>query len=163
MRGLILAILIGCGPKDAPIEAAACPTALQSLPASPQDASAQASQGKTWTNQEIRVEYVCRAASIGALNEGWKSEGLDAETRALKAWEVRHNARVTSRAMMADADEVAALEARDLAKYGHKDGPTFEWLVEKGEAEGLSGDALYESIIASSQVTNAEVNKAMGL
>jgi hypothetical protein len=65
--------------------------------------------------------------------------------------------------MMANADEVKALQERDREKYGNPDGPTFEWLVEKARKKNLSGDAIYESIISSSQRTDTGTNKAMGL
>ena len=63
--------------------------------------------------------------------------------------------------MMASEVEVAALRARDEAKYGQADGPTFEQLVEKGRKRGLEGDALYESILSSARRTNKQVDRRM--
>ena len=50
---------------------------------------------------------------------------------------MRHTARLAARAMMADPTEVELLRARDMALYGHADGPTFAFLVEQGRRSGL--------------------------
>jgi hypothetical protein len=65
--------------------------------------------------------------------------------------------------MMKDAADVDALKARDQAKYGSPDGPTFEWLVTHEQQKGLSGDAVYEAIVESAQKTDRAVNEAFGL
>ncbi len=71
------------------------------------------------------------------------------------AFEMRHAARLEARGQMADRTAVAALERRDLATYGHKDGPTFQSLYERGIAHGLSEEAASRRIIDSSTRTNA--------
>lgn len=119
--------------------------------------------GQGWTNVEVRVRYLCEVARIGPAAAAWKAEGRPADERARLAYQMRHNARMLARAMMPDQDEVARLEARDMGKYGTKDGPTFEWLVDRAKAKGLEGDAIYESIVESAQVTDADVNRALGL
>ena len=54
---------------------------------------------------------------------------------------------------------IGAREARDLEKYGNKDGPTFDQLVEKGRAEGKGDEAIYADIIQSAQWTSRAVNR----
>jgi hypothetical protein len=164
---LALVALVACDRCDAaPIDlAATCPAVLAdtTLPGRPAAADALRVQGKAWTNRQIREMYICRVSRIAAEDAGWIQQALGPEARARKAYEVRHNARLTARAMMADRGEVAALEARDLEKYGHKDGPTWEWLVERAQKKGLSGDEVFLSIIESAQETSESVNKSLGL
>ena len=146
------------GPTDCPVF-----IAPGKLPASVEEAAARKLQGAKWSNKEIRARYVCWVTGIGAMNEEWKAQGLPAEARARKAYEVRHDARVISRAMMASDVEVKLLQERDREKYGNPDGPTFEWLVEKAKEKGLTGDAVYEEVVSSAQRTDAATNKAFGL
>ena len=63
---------------------------------------------------------------------------------------------------MADPDEVELLRARDLARYGNPDGPTFDFLVERLRVMGIEGDAVYEIIIEGSYRTDAELNRNLG-
>lgn len=170
-RQALLLLVLGCSRPVAPPGSAAlppedpCPALLadSELPATPEAATLLKAAGYAWPDDHIRAVYVCRARYIADLNHQWIAQGLDAETRARGAYELRKEARLTARAMMADPAEVRALEARDLEKYGHKDGPTWEWLVEKAREKGLMGDALYESIIESASVTNEAANRAAGL
>jgi len=62
---------------------------------------------------------------------------------------------------MPDPGEVKALQARDQAKYGTPDGPTFDWLVQDEAKKGLSGDAAFEAIIKSAQRTDEATNRAL--
>jgi hypothetical protein len=146
------------GPADCPVF-----LAPGKLPASVEDAAARKAQGAKWSNKEIRARYVCWVTGIGAMNDEWKAQGLPAQERARKAFQVRHDARIISRAMMASEVEVKLLEERDREKYGNPDGPTFEWLVEKAGEKGLTGDAVYEEVVSSAQRTDAATNKAFGL
>ncbi len=114
------------------------------------------------TNAEVRQWYLARVAPIPALNEQWIQQGLTARERAEAAWSIRHEARLEARKMMADPMEVDLLRARDVAKYGNPDGPSFEYLVERGKDAGLEGDALYEAIITGAYRTNEGVNKTFG-
>ena len=115
------------------------------------------------TNAEIREWYLKEVAVIHGLNEQWLAQGLSAKVRAKKAWQIRHEARLEARAMMADPEEVEMLEARDLVEYGSANGPTFEFLVEECRQVGLKGDAVYEAIIEGSYRTNKGVNDKFGL
>ena len=65
--------------------------------------------------------------------------------------------------MMTDPAEVELLWARDVAKYGSPDGPTFESLVERLKEAGLEEDRIYEAIIDNSYRTDAELNRKLGL
>lgn len=168
MRGprlLLLALLAACAAGAELPSAEQCPSFLsaEGLPASVEEAARLRAGGRVWTDREIRGLYVCRALSIGAEDAAWVAEGLDAQTRARRAFQIRHDARMIARAMMADPAAVAALRARDQERYGHPDGPTWEWLVAKNQEKGLSGDAVYEAIVASAQVTNDAVNRSFGL
>ncbi|WAS92668.1 hypothetical protein [Nannocystis punicea] len=118
--------------------------------------------GTRWTNHQARQLYLERVAAIGGEVERWKAEQIPVEEQARRAYQLRHDARMTARAMMSDATELGALQERDRAKYGNPDGPTFEWLIERARAKGLEGDAAYQSIVESAQKTDAAVNKGMG-
>lgn len=115
------------------------------------------------TNAEIRLWYNYQVVAISEIDKRWVEEGLSAEVRAKRAYELRHEARVNARYMMPDKDEVKMLQQRDEVKYGNPDGPTFAHLVEKSQKEGLEGDQVYETIIASSSRTSAAYNKQYGV
>lgn len=133
------------------------------MPATPKQAVALKDSGIEWANTEVRQHYKSLTAGIPSMNDGWVKEGLSAEERARKAYEIRHNARMTCRAMMGSQFEVIMLQIRDWWEYSSKDGPTFEWLVDKAKGKGLEGDAIYEEIIGSANRRNAKVDKAMGV
>lgn len=113
------------------------------------------------TNTEIRQWYLERVSHIRELNQQWMSAGLAARERAQEAWHLRHTARLDARAMM-DPTEAELLRARDLAVYGHPDGPTFEYLVKRGREAGLVEEAMYEAIIEGSYRTNPDMNRGFG-
>jgi hypothetical protein len=161
---LFLALLLSCAPSVDDLRAE-CPalTAAGRLPASAAEAAAQRAAGAVWTNREIRAQYVCAAAGIGALDALAASQGRTWEQRAHLAFEARHQARMTARAMMADPAEVAALEARDLEKYGNPHGPTFAWLEGRARDKGLQDDAIYQSIVEGAQRTDEATNRLFGL
>ncbi len=120
------------------------------------------SADKGRTNAEIRQWYLARVAQIPELNEQWIQQGLSLKERAEAAWQVRHEARLEARSMMTVPAEVELLRARDLAKYGSPDGPTFEFLVEQCSEAGLQEDEIYQAIIAGSYRTDTGVNKTLG-
>ncbi|MBM7113883.1 hypothetical protein I3V78_10025 [Archangium primigenium] len=111
----------------------------------------------------MREYYLQLAGSVDTSDAQWKQQGLSPEERARRAYEVRHNARVTTRAMMGDPREVEDLRARDREKYGNPDGPTFAQLVENQRKKGLEGDAVYEAIVDSAQRTHKETNEKFKL
>lgn len=79
------------------------------------------------------------------------------------AWQIRHDARLQARSMMAEQSEVELPRQRDMAMYGHPDGPTFSFLVEKLREKGLEGDAAYEAIIEGASRTDANIDRLLGL
>lgn len=105
-------------------------------------------------NEAIRQWYETMVAEIPAMEQSWRQAGVDVAQRARCAFTIRHLARLRARAAMPDKSQVAALQQRDLAKYGHPDGPTFCWLVVKNCRSGKSGEAVYEAIIESAAQTN---------
>lgn len=115
------------------------------------------------TNEEVRRWYVEQTARIPRLNEEWIAQGLALMERALAAWQFRHDVRLEARRMMLKPADVRVLQRRDTARYGHPDGPTFEWLVAEAEEEGLKGDEVFEAIIAGAYRTDAGINKTFGL
>jgi hypothetical protein len=156
---LAVALAAGCAKPVAPVELASG----KPLPASSAEAIGLKTTGVAWTNAEIRAHYLVLVAAIGPANAAWKRDGVPAEERAHRAFQIRHDARITCRAMMSDAREVAALEQRDQEKYGHPDGPRFNELAAHEKAGGLEGDAVFEAIVASAQRTNSAVNEMVGL
>jgi hypothetical protein len=162
---LALAISLGCkaSPVPAPSASGSAAVGAKPYPSSVAQADTLKKGGASWTNEEIRIRYNQVVATIGPSNEQWKRDGLPVEERARRASEIRHDARLTCRAMMASPSEVEDLRKRDQEKYGNPDGPTFEQLVESGKKKGAAGDAVYEGIIASSQRTDEAVNRAFGI
>ena len=102
--------------------------------------------------------YNYQVVAIGVINQKWKNDGLDLATRAHRAYELRHEARVNARFMMQDQTAVKGLQERDMAKYGNPDGPTFEYLIQKNTDNGLSLEEAYQSIIDSSSRTDQRFN-----
>ena len=115
------------------------------------------------TNAEIRKWYLAQVAQIPALNEQWLAQGFSVEERAKMAWQIRHDARLEARKMMADAEEVEMLRSRDVAEHGNEDGPTFVSLIDKCRRAGLKGNNIYEAIIKGSYRTNKGVDEKLGL
>lgn len=115
------------------------------------------------TNAEIRQWYNDRVAVIPLLDRQWQRQGLGAEERARRAYEIRHEARIQARAYMQNKQEVAVLRARDREKYGNPDGPTFDQLVAQNRGQGLDGDAAYEAIVGSANRTDAGYNGKYGV
>ena len=103
-----LLFALGCGTAGAPVEIASG----KPLPASSAQALSLKTSGAAWSNAEIRAHYLALAAAIGPADAELKRRGVPAEERAHRAFQTRHDARVTCRAMMADAREVTALNHR---------------------------------------------------
>jgi len=118
---------------------------------------------KPSTNAEIRQWYNDQVSTIPEQDKKWVAEGLTVQQRAQKAYDIRHHARIQAREFMQNKEEVTALQARDTAKYGNPDGPTFEYLVKKGTSKGLSEEEAYQNIIGSANRTNAAYNKKFGV
>ena len=132
-------------------------------PTSAAQAEALKESGVAWDNAEIRAFYLRTIATIAPSDDRWKRENVPAEERGRRAFQIRHDARMTARAMMKDPAEVELLRARDREKYGGPDGPSFDQLVAHEKEKGLAGDAVYEAIVASAQRTDGAVNEVFGL
>jgi hypothetical protein len=114
------------------------------------------------TNQEIRQWYKDQLAKIPELNEQLISENVSLAERAYRAWQFRREKRLEARELMQNPLEVEFLQLRDIAKYGTSDGPTFEYLINEIESEGVSGNAVFEAVIKGSYRTNAGIDKMLG-
>lgn len=132
-------------------------------PPSAAEAIALKATGVAWTDRQVRQFYLDQVAAIAGADAELQRAGKSVEARARAAFTARHDARMTARAMMQDAAAVEALRARDLEKYGSPDGPTYDSLVERAQQKGLTGDAIFQSIIDSAQRTDAATNRSMGL
>jgi hypothetical protein len=172
LQAFVITITIGVGCGGAPLPAgggtspspatSAAP-AKRAMPTSVAEAEAQQKAGIRYSNEEVRAHYIDLVGGIDAANERWLKEGLSAEQRARRAYKIRQDARITTRAMMSDPSEVEDLRKRDQEKYSNPDGPTFEWLVNQNQQKGLAGDAVYEAIVVSSQRTDKKVNESFNL
>lgn len=111
-------------------------------------------------NCTIRTWYNFQVIAIPQLNDYWITRKIPLKQRAYKAYLLRHKARIHARHMMPNKEEVASLQERDLAKYGDPNGPTFEFLLEKNQAKGMTLDQAYESIIQTASQTNKAYNAA---
>lgn len=118
---------------------------------------------KPQTNTEIRQWYLQQTLQIPELNKQWLADGLSPEERARAAWRVRHEAGLKAREMMSEPEDVRLLQARDIALYGTPDGPTFDFLIEQLENEGIKENDIYEAIILGSYRTNEGINKKLGV
>jgi hypothetical protein len=114
-------------------------------------------------NAAVRQWYLDQVGKIDGLDRAWQTQGLSAEDRAHKAYDIRHEARLAARSMMDDRIGEHLLQLRDLFEYGHLDGPTFDQLVSGAEKKGLTPDQAYESIVHGAETTNATVNAHFGL
>jgi hypothetical protein len=112
------------------------------------------------TNCQIRIWYNYQIVAILKLNLFWQANGLSLEKRAQKAYQIRHDARISGRFMMSDSFEVAALRDRDNKKYGNPNGPSFDHLLNFTKEKGFEGDAAYQAIIESTSRTRPVFNSS---
>jgi hypothetical protein len=96
--------------------------------------------------ERARLRYLEALKEIAKKNEQWLREGKTAKWRAREAHRLRHEARLRARAETL-LEKVREAEAMDKKRYGNKDGPTFEQVVEKAKSKGLKGDAVYEESV----------------
>lgn len=110
------------------------------------------------SNSEVRLWYKAQVKTIPERNEKWRQDGVAADCRARCAFELRRAARVGARRLMRRW-AAALLRLLDQARYGNPDGPDLEQLVVKLAQEGISGERLYEKLIASAGRTNLRVDR----
>lgn len=113
------------------------------------------------TNKEIRQWYVDQVSTIPRLNQEWLRQGVTVEEMAVRAWQIRHDARIKAREMMEVPKEVELLRRRDIEFYGNPDGPSFQHLVRQAVSRGLQGEEIYQSIIVSSSQTDENLNRRL--
>lgn len=106
--------------------------------------------GIRWSKDDIRTYYAAVGDDLRTIDRHLEEAGWSLESRARKALEIRRNARKVARAMLDDG-ESAALAAEDLARFGSKDGPTFDHLVAEARARGRTGDQIYADVLASAK------------
>lgn len=111
------------------------------------------------TNQAIRDWYRRFNGAIADANKGWRILGIDLRACALRAWSMRHVARMLARMRMSDSREVQQLQERDSREHGSPHGPSFESLVKFSRQEGATEDQAYEAIVEGARRTNAVVDQ----
>jgi hypothetical protein len=151
---LLAACRAAAPPPPAPVVTPS-PVAAPSLPQTAAEATAARQRGQTWSNVEVREHYLRLVGTIPERVRQLAAAGRSLEEQARAAYQIRHDARQTTRAMMTDAREVEGLRERDRQKYGTPDGPTFESLLETQRKRGLTDDAAYQAIVESAQRTNS--------
>lgn len=112
--------------------------------------------GGTLSDEETRTVYLHGELRMRQLNEELIRRGVSAEKRAHIMFEQRNKLRSWARQLMSD---------RQLAEYlnANERNLTFEDLVAKNQARGLSGDALYDAIVESSTRSRPSVNNSLGI
>ncbi|BBX30398.1 hypothetical protein [Mycolicibacterium alvei] len=112
--------------------------------------------GGTLSDAETRTVYLHGELQMRRLNEELVRRGVSAEDRARIMFEQRNKLRSWSRELMSD---------RQLADYlnANERNLTFDELVAKNQARGLSGDALYNAIVESSTRSRPSVNDSLGI
>ncbi|GEM_PF-2385377 len=113
-------------------------------------------------NDVIRDDYNFAQEELPEINNLLKAQNVPVEKRARILYHSRHRSRLKARQGMKDKKLVKDLEERDKEKYGNKDGPTFDYLVEKNMAKGMSKEQAMESIIDSAQRTSPQYNALYG-
>ena len=104
------------------------------------------------SNVEARKWYLEHEAQIPNMIDS----SLPLEGQAKQAFELRNKFRTEARELMANRATAESLYKTDKNL-------TWEQLIDKQKAKGLSGDEIYKEIIASSQRSRKSVNKSLGL
>lgn len=137
----------------------------RAMPDNPEQAAQMRASGESYSNGEIREWYTAQTSPevIEQHLQRFAEAGLSLAEQAAELQQIRHNARITARGMMGDSEGVAILQRRDLEKFGNPDGPSLDQLVEKAVLGGMRGDEVWDSIIGSSQRTDAATNAKFGV
>ena len=111
----------------------------------------------TLSDDETRTVYTTFELRMGEVHAQLVRDGAGAEERARTMYGMRAALRSWTCALM---------ENRELAEYlnANEPNPTFEALVERQRTKkGLTGDAIFEAIVASSMRSRSSVNDALGI
>ena len=147
LHGILLAAALMHQPTSIAAHdyAEACQPALQAL--------AQGGDSGNASNCKIRAWYLKQVGEIPELIANIQADDGSIVAQAQCAFAVRHQSRITARAMMSSTLQVALLRIRDFYTYGHFDGPKFSQLV--GDQPTNSD---YEQVIVSASITDPDVN-----
>ncbi|MGL6234816.1 MAG: hypothetical protein ACRC20_05680 [Segniliparus sp.] len=105
---------------------------------------------------ETRTVYLRGEGQVAALNEQWKQEGLSAEERARRTFDLRNSLRTYCRDLMVDQAARAKLDEGSPNM-------TWEQMMQKEAAKGNTGDNAYEQIAQSAARSRDSVNKSLGI
>ena len=111
----------------------------------------------TLSDDETRTVYTTFELRMAEVHAQLVRDRAGAEERARTMYGMRAALRSWTRALM---------ENRELAEYlnANEPNPTFEALVERQRTKkGLTGDAIFEAIVASSMRSRSSVNDAFGI
>jgi hypothetical protein len=108
------------------------------------------------SDEEARTVYAHGELRMRELNDTLARQGVSAEERAKIMFGQRNALRSWARELMSD---------RGLADQLNKNEPNLSWdqLVAKLQARGLTGEDLYKAIIESSTRSRASVNDSLGI
>ncbi len=134
------------------------------------------SAGGGLSNEDARQIYQDHINEIPGQVQQMANEGVSSEEQARRAFEMRHEAREITRALMDDQVDAAGLVIRDYAKFGNPDGPGFEAVCDRQRQRleqeavraGRSPDSVtdadvHQAVIASSLRTDAATNERNGV
>jgi hypothetical protein len=100
--------------------------------------------------REARVDYETKVAALWSVAAQMQSEGVDWEQIARKLVEERNLLKARARALD-DADDVALMERRNIALYGHVVGPSADVLFAKyGSRENVAKAACRSQSLSQS-------------
>lgn len=119
-------------------------------------------QERSLDRDETRDAYNGKVVRILELDAQLEAEGVPLEERARRAYDYRHRAREWARQQQEHAGQGASLEVRDVTTHGNPDGPSFDDLLAKNLAKGMSRDEAYREIIKSAARTNGTYNDKYG-
>ncbi|WP_127589332.1 hypothetical protein [Paenibacillus koleovorans] len=102
----------------------------------------------------VRRQYYNEIQDLGAMEQSMRSLGVSSENIARSMHQARRELGVKYK-NLTSSEQLKAIYARNLEKYGDKLGPTFEWLINNGKS--------YDDIIESSKRTSKEFNALAGI
>jgi hypothetical protein len=103
---------------------------------------------------EIRKQYLSIVNSMKSTETSMREAGASDEDIARTLNGLRNQAKVVTRALM-NPDDVPALEARNMAKYGDPIGPSADYLFERYGS--------WQSVIDAAYRTDPATNAPLGL
>lgn len=108
------------------------------------------------SNDEARAVYTQGELNMRQLNERLTQLGLNPEQRAKIMVDQRNSLRTWVRDIMSNRTRAAELAETDPNL-------TYEQIIAKNQAKGLTGNDLYNAVIDSSMRSRASVNESLGI